>query len=94
MCTRIFSLQTTFPELFQRAVKPVLDIPVFYDGHTISTTSLDARGEFGVSLPYKIEATVKRNRVRFSPLYQEQNRNPDPAKIRLRIIGIQLTISP
>jgi hypothetical protein len=91
MITRIFCLQTTFPELFERSIKPIEDIPVFFDDRTIATTSLNPNGEFPIRFPYSIERKVGRHRHLFVPEYQELNQNPDPAKIKIRITGIRVT---
>lgn len=93
MIRHIFPLRAIFPELYERAVKPVAAIPVFFDNKQVSKTSLDEKGEFAIVLPYEVERQIGRGRLRYLPLYDELNRNPDPSKIKIRITGIRLTIS-
>lgn len=93
MIKHIFALKATFPELFERVVKPIPGVPVFFEGERVSTTSLDGRDEFPIVLPAKIERMIGKNRLRFVPLFEELNRNRDPSKVRLRITGIRIKIT-
>ena len=93
MISHIFPLQTTFPELFERAVKPIAAIPVFFDDRQVCKASLNANGEFAIILPYDVERQIGKGKLRFLPLYDELNRNLDPSKIKIRITGIRMTIS-
>ena len=94
MTKHIFPLRTTLPSLFERSVKPISEIPVFFEHHQIAKTTLNANGEFPIVLPAAVEMRIKKNRICFLPLYEELNGNPDPAKVRLRITAIRVRILP
>lgn len=94
MTKHIFPLRTTLPSLFERSVKPISEIPVFFEHHQIAKTTLNANGEFPIVLPAAVEMRIKKNRICFLPLYEELNGNRDPAKVRLRITAIRVRILP
>lgn len=94
MITHIFCLKELFPELHERAVKPIVAIPVFCEGRQVAQTSLNANGEFPIVLPAAIETKLAKGRLSFLPVFEELNRNPDPEKVRLRITGIRVRITP
>ena len=93
MITHIFSLKALFPELHERAVKPIAAIPVFCEGRQVAQTSLNAKGEFPIVFPAAIETRIAKGRLSFLPIFEELNRNPDPDKVRLRITGIRVRIT-
>ena len=93
MVTHIFSITKIFPELVQRAVTPLSAIPVFFDDRQVAKTSLNKNGEFPIPLPYKVERQIGKGKIYFLPLFENVNRNRDPAKVRHRITGIRLTIA-
>jgi len=94
MIKHIFPLRTTLPLLFERSVKPIFDIPVFFEQHQIAKTTLNKNGEFPIVLPTEVERAIKKNRLRFLPLYEELNGNRDPNKVRLRITAISVRLLP
>ena len=92
MTKHIFPLRTTLPMLFERSVKPISEIPVFFEHHQIAKTTLNKNGEFPIVLPAEVERTIKKNRLSFLPLYEELNGSRDPNKVRLRITAIRVRI--
>jgi len=95
MVTHVFPIASVFPEFFARLEKPLADnLPVFFKKCRVSTASFSQTGEFRFALPADIETKVSgRYRLSFLPLFEQLNRDSNPAKIKLRLTGIRINVS-